>query len=113
MSAPILDALSRLAARRFGSFADAATSVFDLLESASPGGNLVLGQIDWDEGKCRVIDARGDGVPRGTEIPLARNGPVNGAGGDALPLVRQEPGADEDQLRHLAGRRVAAGARGQ
>src|SRR5215213_6772520 len=78
MSTPILDALSRLAARRFGSFADAATSVLDLLENASPGGSLVLGQIDWDEGKCRVIDARGDGVPRGTAIPLARGVPSNG-----------------------------------
>ena len=69
----------------FGSFADAATSVFDLLESASPGGSLVLGQVDWDEGKCRVIDARGDGVPRGTEIPLARGVPSNGpAGGELL-----------------------------
>jgi diguanylate cyclase (GGDEF)-like protein len=79
MSALILDALSRLAARRFGSFADAATSVFDLLEAASPGGNLVLGQVDWDEGKCRVIDARGDGVPRGVVIPLARGVPSNGS----------------------------------
>jgi diguanylate cyclase (GGDEF)-like protein len=93
MSIPILDALSRLAARRFDSFADAATSVFDLLESASPGGSLVLGQVDWDEGKCRVIDARGDGVPRGTEIPLARNVPVGGSGaaelldGDALAAL--------------------------
>jgi diguanylate cyclase (GGDEF)-like protein len=79
MSTQLLDALSRLAARRFGSFADAATQVFDLLESACPGGNLVLGQIDWDEGKCRVIDARGDGVPRGAVIPLARNVPANGS----------------------------------
>jgi diguanylate cyclase (GGDEF)-like protein len=84
MSTHILDVLSRLAARRFGSFADAATSVFDLLEGASPGGSLVLGQVDWDEGKCRVIDARGDGVPRGTEIPLARNAPTNGSAGAEL-----------------------------
>ena len=63
MSTQTLDALSRLAARRFGSFADAAMSVLDLLESASPGGSLVLGQVDWDEGKCRVIDARGDARP--------------------------------------------------
>jgi diguanylate cyclase (GGDEF)-like protein len=85
MTAQILDALSRLAARRFGSFADAATSVFDLLESASPGGTLVLGQVDWDEGQCRVIDARGDGVARGTEIPLARGVPVGGSSaGDLL-----------------------------
>ena len=74
-----------LAARRFGSFADAATSVLDLLESASPGGSLVLGQIDWDEGKCRVIDARGDGRPRGTVIPLAHGRARNGsAAGDLL-----------------------------
>ncbi len=78
MSPPILDGLSRLAAHRFGSFADAAMSVLDLLENASPGGALVLGQIDWDEGKCRVIDARGEGVPRGTTIPLARGVPSNG-----------------------------------
>jgi diguanylate cyclase (GGDEF)-like protein len=93
MSAQILDALSRLAARRFGSFADAATSVFDLLEDASPGGSLVLGQVDWDEGNCRVIDARGDGVPRGTEIPLARGVPTGGSAagelldGDALAAL--------------------------
>ena len=31
----------------------------------------MLGQIDWDEGECRVIDARGDGFPRGALIPLA------------------------------------------
>jgi diguanylate cyclase (GGDEF)-like protein len=84
MSTQILDALSRLTARRFGSFADAATSVLDLLESASPGGSLVLGQVDWDEGKCRAIDARGDTVPRGTEIPLARGVPENGSGGGEI-----------------------------
>ena len=84
MSSQILDALSRLASRRFGSFADAATSVLDLLESAAPGGSLVLGQIDWDEGKCRVIDERGDTVPRGTMIPLARGLPANGSAAGEL-----------------------------
>ena len=84
MSTQILDALSRLSARRFGSFADAATSVLDLLESAMPGCSLVLGQVDWDEGKCRAIDARGDAVPRGTVIPLAHGVPENGSGGGEL-----------------------------
>jgi diguanylate cyclase (GGDEF)-like protein len=85
MSIQILDALSRLASRRFGSFADAATAVLGLLESASPGGSLALGQIDWDEGECRVIDARGSGVPRGSVIPLARGVPATGsAAGDLL-----------------------------
>jgi diguanylate cyclase (GGDEF)-like protein len=85
MSLQILDALSRIAARRFGSFSDAAQAVLDLLENASQGGSLALGQVDWDEGKCRVIDARGDAVSRGTVIPLARNVPANGtAGGELL-----------------------------
>ena len=84
MSTHILDALSRLAARRFGSFADAAMSVLDLLESASPGGSLVLGQVDWDEGKCRVIDARGDAVQRGAMIPLARRLSANGSAAGEL-----------------------------
>lgn len=84
MSLPILDALSRLAARRFGSFADAATEVLDLLESASPGGAVLLGQIDWDEGECRVIDARGPGVERGTVLPLARGVPSKGSGAGEL-----------------------------
>ena len=48
MSIQILDALSRLASRRFGSFADAATAVLGLLESAAPGGSVALGQIDWE-----------------------------------------------------------------
>jgi diguanylate cyclase (GGDEF)-like protein len=84
MSTQILDALSRLAARRFGSFADAATDVLDLIESASPGGSLALGQIDWDEGECRVIEARGDAIARGSVIPLARGVPATGSGGDLL-----------------------------
>jgi len=85
MSIQILDALSRLASRRFGSFADAATAVLGLLESALPGGSLALGQIDWDEGECRVIDSRGSGVPRGSVIPLARGVPATGsAAGDLL-----------------------------
>jgi diguanylate cyclase (GGDEF)-like protein len=84
MSSEILDALSRLAARRFGSFADAATCVLDLCESATPGTSLVLGQIDWDEGSCRVIDTRGDALSRGTIIPLARGVPATGATGDLL-----------------------------
>jgi diguanylate cyclase (GGDEF)-like protein len=85
MSTQILDALSRLASRRFGSFADAATAVLGLLESALPGGSVALGQIDWDGGECRVIDARGSGVPRGSVIPLAHGVPATGsAAGDLL-----------------------------
>ncbi len=71
MSLEPLDALSRLAARRPGSFADAATAVLDLLGSALPGGCVVLGQVDWDAHECRVLDSRGDMLARGEELPLA------------------------------------------
>jgi diguanylate cyclase (GGDEF)-like protein len=76
MSLPILDALSRLAARRFQSFADAATTILDLLYGATPEGCVLLGQIDWDEGVCRVIDARGRGIERGVGVPLAAGVPA-------------------------------------
>jgi diguanylate cyclase (GGDEF)-like protein len=76
MTLPILDALSRLAARRFQSFADAATTILDLLSGATPDGCVLLGQIDWDEGVCRVIDARGGGIERGVAIPLTAGVPA-------------------------------------
>ena len=73
-----LDALSRLAARRFASFADAANAVLDLLAGAVPGGCVLLGQVDWDAGECRVLDARGGAVERGSALPLS--GSADGAG---------------------------------
>jgi diguanylate cyclase (GGDEF)-like protein len=76
VSTPILDALARTAARRFQSFADAATTVLDLLHAAAPGERIALAQIDWEEGSCRMIDARGDdGTVRGAIVPLAGSFP--------------------------------------
>jgi GGDEF domain-containing protein len=72
VSTPVLDALARTAARRFQSFAEAATSVLDLVHAAAPGERVALAQFDWDEGSCRIIDARGDdGTLRGVIVPLA------------------------------------------
>lgn len=72
MNSSVLDALARTAARRFQSFAEAATSVLDLVHAAAPTERAVLAQIDWDEGTCRVIDARGpEDNLRGTIVPLA------------------------------------------
>jgi GGDEF domain-containing protein len=72
VSTPVLDALARTAARRFQSFAEAATSVLDLVHAAAPGERVALAQFDWDEGSCRIIDARGDdGSLRGVIVPLA------------------------------------------
>ncbi|HEY1273316.1 MAG TPA: diguanylate cyclase [Thermoleophilaceae bacterium] len=85
MTLSILDALARTAARRFQSFADAATSVLDLLHAAAPAERIALAQIDWEEGTCRVIDARGDdGALRGAIVPLAARFP---SAGDASELL--------------------------
>jgi diguanylate cyclase (GGDEF)-like protein len=101
MTLQILDALSRLAARRFQSFAEAATTILDLLSGATPDGCVLLGQIDWEEGKCRVIDARGGGIARGAAIPLAAGVPAESASVGQL--------LDRDALAALcAGSWVAA-----
>ena len=76
MSSPVLDALARTAARRFQSFAEAATSVLDLVHAAAPGERVALAQIDWEEATCRIIDARGDDdTLRGTIAPLSARFP--------------------------------------
>jgi GGDEF domain-containing protein len=72
MTTSLLDALARTASRRFQSFSEAATSVLDLVHAAAPGERVALAQIDWEEGTCRMIDARGDdGAVRGVILPLA------------------------------------------
>ena len=86
MNSPILDALARMAARRFQSFAEAATSVLDLVHAAAPAERVALAQFDWEEGTCRIIDARGDdGALRGSIVPLASEfASVEGTDGGAL-----------------------------
>jgi diguanylate cyclase (GGDEF)-like protein len=72
MASSLLDALALTASRRFQSFSEAATSVLDLVHAAAPGERVALAQIDWEEGTCRMIDARGDdGSVRGVILPLA------------------------------------------
>jgi diguanylate cyclase (GGDEF)-like protein len=116
-----LDALSRLAARRFASFADAANAVLDLLAGAVPGGCVLLGQVDWDAGECRVLDARGGDVARGSSLPLAGEGsaligpetlasvcpgawvstPLDAADGSVVALLIASPGAEVAPPRYL------------
>jgi diguanylate cyclase (GGDEF)-like protein len=87
MASSLLDALARTAARRFQSFSEAATSVLDLVHAAAPGERLALAQIDWEEGTCRMIDARGDdGSVRGVIVPLAGTFP-SANGHDAGGLI--------------------------
>jgi diguanylate cyclase (GGDEF)-like protein len=77
MTSSLLDALAVTASRRFQSFSEAATSVLDLVHAAAPGERVALAQIDWEEGTCRMIDARGDdGSVRGVILPLAGTFPT-------------------------------------
>ena len=58
---------------RFASFADAADTTLSVLARALPG-TIVLGELEQDDARCRVIDVRGHplaGVGRGALLPLA------------------------------------------
>ena len=77
-----LQSLFPLINRRFQSFAEATDAALDMLASQVPG-EIVLGQIEADEDRLRVIDVRGAsivGIERGHMIPLAEVSPANGLG---------------------------------
>ena len=77
-----LQSLFPLINRRFQSFAEATDAALDMLASQVPG-EIVLGQVEADEGRLRVIDVRGAsiiGIERGHMIPLAEVSPANGLG---------------------------------
>ena len=82
MESPGLRALVRLVNRRFGSFSEATDSVLGALEEVIPG-TLVVTQMDAEEGRCRVIEARRgglSGLERGSTLPLARLAAGEGPG---------------------------------
>jgi diguanylate cyclase (GGDEF)-like protein len=77
VSGTALNALARLAERRFPSFSEAADAVLDLLEAELPPGSVLLGQVDWDGGEYRLIDVRGDAAKAlqpGSTLALSNNG---------------------------------------
>ena len=83
-----LQSLFPLISRRFQSFAEATDAALDMLASQVPG-EIVLGQIEPDEGRLRVIDVRGAsiiGIERGHMIPLAEVSPANGLGPGSTAL---------------------------
>jgi diguanylate cyclase (GGDEF)-like protein len=70
----VLSTLARLAERRFSSFSEAADRILDLVEAELPPGSVLLGQVAWDEGELRLLDARGDAarvVHPGSALRLA------------------------------------------
>ena len=83
MSATALSALARLAERRFQSFSEAADAVLALLESALPGGSVLVGHVDWEGGEYRLIDVRGElasELPPGSVLPIDSDGKDAGNG---------------------------------
>jgi diguanylate cyclase (GGDEF)-like protein len=74
-----------VAGRRFQSFSAAADSVLEVLEGALPSAKIIVGELNPDDGTCRVVDARGEPfetIERSSSLPWtvqAANG--NGSGG--------------------------------
>jgi diguanylate cyclase (GGDEF)-like protein len=60
VSALAITALARVAGRRFQSFSEAADSVLEVLENALPTAKILVGELNPDDGTCRVVDARGE-----------------------------------------------------
>ncbi len=75
-----LQSLFPLISRRFQSFSEATDATLDVLTDQVPG-EIVLGQVEPDEDRLRVLEVRGAsiiGIERGNLLPLAR---VKAAGG--------------------------------
>jgi GGDEF domain-containing protein len=69
-----IQSLFPLINRRFQSFAEATDAALDMLAGQVPG-EILLGQIEADEGRLRVLDVRGAetiGIERGHMLPLAQ-----------------------------------------
>jgi diguanylate cyclase (GGDEF)-like protein len=84
VSAQAIRALARVAGHRFQSFSEAADSVLDVLEQALPSAKIIVGELNPDEGTCRVVDARGGTfatIERGSSLPWIVQA-ANGHGGN-------------------------------
>jgi GGDEF domain-containing protein len=83
-----IQSLFPLINRRFQSFAEATDAALDMLSGQVPG-EIVLGHIEADEGRLRVLDVRGAsiiGIERGHMIPLAQVKAGGGRGPEAAVL---------------------------
>ena len=97
-----LQALFPLISRRFQSFAEATDAALDVLAHEVPG-EIVIGQIEADDNKLRVLDVRGAeivGIERGNMLPLAKVKAANGLGPDAT-VMEGASGIDDLDAHHL------------
>lgn len=101
-----LQSLFPLISQRFQSFSEAADAALDVLSKQVPG-EVVLGQIEPDEGMLRILDVRGAtvvGVERGHMLPMAGvPAPRHNKDPDASPLAGVHPSEelDGEHLRSL------------
>ncbi len=63
MNDSAVGALARLTERRFGSFAEAADSVLEMLAAQLPPGQVAFAQFDRDDDAHRVVSSRSAGSP--------------------------------------------------
>ena len=97
-----LQSLFPLISRRFQSFAEATDAALDVLAHEVPG-EIVIGQVESDDNKLRVLDVRGAeivGIERGNMLPLAKVKSANGLGPDATVLEGAN-GIDDLDAHHL------------
>ena len=97
-----LQSLFPLISRRFQSFGEAADAALDVLAEQVPG-EIVIGQVETDADKLRVLDLRGAeivGIERGSLLPLSKRASASGLGPDSTVLEGAN-GIDDLDARHL------------
>lgn len=97
-----LQSLFPLISQRFQSFSEATDATLDVLVDQVPG-EIVLGQVEPDEDRLRVLEVRGAsiiGIERGNMLPLARVKAGSGHGPDG-GLLDGTAGIDDLEAGHL------------
>jgi GGDEF domain-containing protein len=100
-----IQGLLPLVNQRFASFADAADTTLSALVNAVPG-TILLGELEPEDAKCRVIDVRGNplaDVGPGALLPLAVAGePSPVADQQVTQRLQFDAGLDRDFLQGLS-----------
>lgn len=97
-----LQSLFPLISQRFQSFSEATDATLDVLNDQVPG-EIVLGQVEPDDDRLRVLEVRGAsiiGIERGNMLPLAKVKGGSGHGPDG-GLLDGTAGIDDLEADHL------------
>lgn len=97
-----LQSLFPLISQRFQSFSEATDATLDVIGEQVPG-EIVLGQVEPDDDRLRVLEVRGAsiiGIERGNMLPLAKVKGGSGRGPDG-GLLDGTAGIDDLEPEHL------------